>query len=296
MPVITLFIISILNSLFFLPINTAVISKPFQNFCQKMSPTDSEYSDFYKAIVCGVLDLPQHTIWDFKVVGLFHLIVVSGSHLVFLTYFLDKIFFLKKSKVVFLIKFLILFLYALTSGLNAPIIRALASWVISSLNEQYKLAWSPPYAVLVTGFFCLGLFPSWWSSLSFFMSWCAAFGLSLGQSPLKKCIFIYFFMALPMSGLGISSPLTILTNVFIAPVIGFVMLPISFLPYVVPKVIGVTDFAWRIFNIVISHLAQWMPSFDIQFLSPQWALWFIFMFLQVGFIAHDVYKKRQAFR
>ena len=65
----------------FLAVHTAFLHTK----CESLTPS-SNYQDFYKALVCGT-DLPSSQLKEyFKMSGLLHLIVVSGSHLIFILF------------------------------------------------------------------------------------------------------------------------------------------------------------------------------------------------------------------
>jgi predicted membrane metal-binding protein len=280
MAIFLLIVLSIFNWFFFLPINEAEFALQFQNICKKVSPQLSEFSSLYMATVCGVNPPPSKIIWDFRNSGLYHLIVVSGAHLIFCSLILDKLLWFRAGALKTSLKFIFLFAYSLFSGLNPPVVRALVGLVLFSGSERLKLNWSPTVGTLFSGFVCLALFPAWWGSLSFMMSWSAAFALSTASGPFLKCVVVYIIMLIPMSSLGLNSPLTIVSNWLLAPVLGFIILPASFLPYIHTSFLVFSDWAWQTLISIIHYLSQFNTMAAETYRLPIEMMWVILFGIQ----------------
>lgn len=248
-----------------------------------MSPAHSEFSVLYAATICGINPPPSEMIWDFRNSGLYHLIVVSGAHLIFCSLILDKILWFRSTFFKSVLKFFILFAYSLFSGLNPPVVRALVGLMLGSASDRFKLNWSSTVATLFSGLVCLAVFPHWWGSLSFLMSWSAAFALSTASSALAKCAVVYIIMLIPMSGLGFNSPVTIFLNWLLAPVLGFVLLPVSLLPYIHSGFLVFSDFVWRVLIFIIQNLSRLSSMSSETYRLPTELMWLILLGLQFGF-------------
>src|SRR5688572_25924952 len=103
--------------------NLAELFEPLHLYCLSATPTGS-YRHFYDAIVCGKSLKPENA-EVFRVTGVIHLLVVSGSHLIVLTQILEKLLPSWPR-----LHFLILALFAGFTGFQPPVARALVSFVL----------------------------------------------------------------------------------------------------------------------------------------------------------------------
>ncbi|MEK6555290.1 MAG: ComEC/Rec2 family competence protein, partial [Bdellovibrionota bacterium] len=179
------------------------------------------------------------------------------------------------------------------SGMNPPVVRALVGLVLASQAEHYKLNWSGSITVLFSGFVCLALFPAWWDSLSFLMSWSAAFALTTASSALKKSAAVYIVMLVPMLGLGLNSPATILMNWLMAPILGFILLPVSFLPFIHSSFLGFSDWVWAILIYIISFLSQFSASANATYQIPTFMMWIFLLGLQFALYQYIVTRRKK---
>lgn len=292
MLVFLLFSASVLNWVFFLPINLAEIGQPFQNICKDMSPSASPYLHYYMATICGVDPPPDPLIWDLREVGLYHLIVVSGAHLIFLNQILEILFFFFSEKLRFRISFFFLFFYSLFSGLNPPVVRALATLVVRAANLHNRWRWSEPQVSLVSGLSLLALFPAWWGSLSFLMSWTAAVGLSLCRGSFEKCALVYLLMLAPLSSIQVLSPLTIFMNWLFAPIIGFLILPFSLLPFLWHPLAHLSDVVWMVLLTAVSWSQPIMASVGPMIFFSRGTSWFLLFSWQALACTLEIRRRR----
>ncbi|WP_350159272.1 ComEC/Rec2 family competence protein [Bdellovibrio sp. 22V] len=164
--------------------------------------------------------------------SLIHIFVVSGSHLILLDQLLSIL------RIPVFLRFLFLGGYSLAVGWQAPAVRAFLGLCLREFFRRKKHFFPADLVVLLTGLSVLFLFPAWWNSLSLQMSWCAA--LALGVPELLRLrgsmarilaaqFSIFLFMSAPLWGLGSLHPLGLLYNLFLAPVVSYVLLPLSFL-------------------------------------------------------------------
>src|SRR4051812_13509506 len=85
MGVFFLFVASLIVGLTNLPAQLAKSAEPIHKICANRF-NKSPQREFHSAIVCGS-DLTSQTLYDaFRRTGLIHLIVVSGSHLIWIEY------------------------------------------------------------------------------------------------------------------------------------------------------------------------------------------------------------------
>lgn len=227
------------------------ISK-LQSYCLKITPS-SEYAEVYAALVCGnpltTSDLSQ----NFKNLGIYHAIVVSGSHLIFLSTLLEKIF--RSHQRLKPASFFLLFIYSLATGAEPPVFRAFVSIGLHSLQKKLKLFWNTNEVLFVSLLICFLFNSSWKNSYSLLLSYVASLSLTLSKNKniLKTNCYIYLTLLPFLLPLSAPHPLSIVTNMTLAPLIGFVLFPLSFTSYFIPYFYKLVDFAWEFF-LKISYL------------------------------------------
>lgn len=209
----------------------APISKKLQSSCNSVINTEIVYPELIAAFVCGVdLSSPSRKLLWIQS-GLYHLLVVSGSHLIFLTEVLTwfetryKENHSSQSTLLFIIiSSSVLIFYCLMSGFQAPIARALALRFTSFLSQELRLAWPSHLQITAAGTLCLLLFPQWINSSSLLLSWLASLAISQARSAVGKSWLVYFFVLPCLWGWGQLHPLTVLFNIILAPPVSVMIL------------------------------------------------------------------------
>ncbi|MCY4321067.1 MAG: ComEC/Rec2 family competence protein [Bdellovibrionaceae bacterium] len=255
--------------------------------CLKRLNFKTEFSDIYKALVCGKR-LPSGDIKQLFVKGgLIHLTVVSGAHLLFLEKLWLKIPFSHSLKYKSLSLFLIL--YSLTSQLKPPVLRALISFFFFQISEKKKLFWSKAGITLLSGLACLAYNPSWINSNSLQLSVLASLIFSYSKKSLKKNLLIYLFLLPILNRWQNLHPLTVLVNWISAPIISGLLFPLSFLSPFLPFFYKVSDFLWSIF-LKILGVVNFFPSnlSLIKYKLPEDWTWFYILLI---FFLLSLFKK-----
>lgn len=292
-----LLLASFISAALKLPDFSATIAYPFQKICLQLSPSSSELHNLYTATVCGVSPENSKMMWDFRNTGLYHLVVVSGAHLSFLaTLIFLAPFPLKINKAKKYVLILALVTYSLMSGLNPPVFRALLSYFYFQFQKKYQLGWSPFSVVAGSGLLCLVIFPAWWTSLSFLMSWLASLAILLPGRPIHKAVYCYIFMLLPMSQFQWNHPLTILFNLLLAPILGFLVLPISILPFVIPQLVFISDFVWRAILWFVSRSSEVVTTSAPLFPFTTWLIWILLFVFHIFLYQYNVRLRRSEWR
>jgi len=264
-------------------------------FCiDRLSSTDSE-SELYKALICGV-KLTHNSDWYqiSKSLGLLHLFVISGAHLVFITGHIKKIL-----KILGLSKRLlpyILFLFTWMNHLQPPILRAWISSLVNIVTKKYHLNWPPIYNLLVTGAFTLLSFPRFHNSLSFYFSWTAALIVSQYRHlpPLERQIRIYLFLLPLLLPLYTPHPITILCNLLIAPIIMGLFLPLSFLVFTFPFLSQFLTPFWSYSKHYLIQITLIIPNSgesSYETISPELYLVFLQIFFIISYKANNSLEK-----
>lgn len=238
-------------------------SQFLHNWClQQVQTGQGELTDLYSALLCGKR-LPESEIKKtFISLGLLHLMVISGAHLIFM----EKTWNLLPSfrfKNILLVLFLLI--YSMGTGLNPPILRALFSLLLARINKNLKLFWSPYIRVQISGLLCLLCQGSWFHSLSLQLSWIASMGMSNHQlSRLHSCILTFVLILPIVSQWGGLHPLSIVANWLITPFISCLLLPFSLLTIPFPFLRLFTDKIWEQFIQIMNLLKPLMENKGIE--------------------------------
>lgn len=203
----------------------------------------SDLHSLYAALICGIPLPASRAKILFVDTGLIHLMVVSGSHLVFLEMLLAFLP-LPALRVV-------LALYCYLTGFQAPVVRAFLRRVLAApLTRASGMTVLQIEAATVT--VALALYPQWLTSRSFLMSWMCGLALAapkiFAKSPHFDLALKAYLFLLPFSW---ASPLTVAWNTLLAPFVGFLLFPASILGIVIPPLCALSDGMWRLFLYVL---------------------------------------------
>jgi competence protein ComEC len=291
------------------------------NICQDSVPRNSAYFDMYAAIVCASnlkKDIFSQNIRD---IGLFHLIIVSGSHFVFLEQLLIWIskkfgglsklklhqgtpqyqqksrrisYF--KTKCAPIVVFLILSLFALTCKLAPPVTRSWVSLMLRNVNEESKLCWQGYHTTFFSGVVSLLIYPQWFTSISFQLSWMAAFMISLPiEDSLRRHFLIYCGLLPIMSTIQFQHPLTSAINWIFAPLVGLALFPLSLFTLIFNFISPITDKAWWAFEKLCQFLAGILPTADTPPTAISMAfLWVYLLLCHLAFFYIFRYRARKS--
>ncbi|MBX7231380.1 MAG: ComEC/Rec2 family competence protein [Bdellovibrionales bacterium] len=273
------------------------LSDPMHYWCLKQMPQESTYLNLYSALLCGK-ELPVGTYRSaFQSIGLYHVLVVSGSHLLAIQKLLEPIC----HKFIFsqILINIILFIYCLLCDANPPVIRAFVYCLITQLAFVRKWYWNSAQTTLFSGIVTLIFFPQWIRSLSFNLSWIAALAVQwahhLTQSKLKTAILTNGFMVPALVGWTVIHPFGWIANWLIAPLMGEGLLLLSFLGCLNSWFTYLCDKVWGGLFFLLNQWSQMIPS---QPSSPAKAnlivfyLWFL-QSIWLFFLWHK--KKRKSF-
>lgn len=226
---------------------------------------EREFHPIYFGLLCGDSALPPETAELFKDTGLYHLLIVSGSHFVFLEQIFNFIF--RKNKKV---QFVIFILFAAICQFNPPVLRALISLTLQTLSDKHRLFWRREQVALYSGLCCLILFPEWLLSLSLLLSWLASLALTFSRKNFKQHVFI-FLLIFPI--FYNSSPLSILNNLLVAPLFGFFYFPATVFSALIPYGQYLGNWLWLKTFYLMEYLPSARTGFSGQSLFPLALLW-----------------------
>lgn len=267
--------------------NTSTLSQKFQKKCVQILPKNSLERQSLASLLCGEKITDAELQKNLQRTSLIHIFVISGSHLILLDELLGIL------RIPLFVRFAFLSFYSLAVGWQAPAVRALVGLFSRTFLRHRRLYFPPDLGVLVAGLLTLTLFPSWWSSLSLLMSWCAA--LALCWAPLLRIraslprlflsqVCIFLFMSAPLWGLGSLHPLSLVYNLILAPAVSYLLLPLGFAATLFPPLVGVFDSVMALFRVTLDVLGEPIvvskaqpPSVELLWL---WILfWHVFMHL-----------------
>lgn len=253
------------------------LSFVFQQKCIHQVPS-STYAHYYEALVCGVSLEPSEILQLLKLSGLIHLFVVSGSHLIFLEHVLLY-------RAPSILRLLVLTLFSLFSGLQPPVVR---SWISLYLPFVLrKWGWRSSIRIWMAGLLSLCVNPTWITSLSLQLSWACALGLNMPafwRLPRALCRSIWIFIFLyPLLWSTPKSYLSPLCNWLLAPIIGLLLFPLSFVGMLIHKLSFITDFAFFYFDrmmLMLEPLLILAPQADQPlFAELRWLWVFVLQFI-----------------
>lgn len=239
--------------------NMSSLANVFHKKCLRTLPPSSKHPDALGALTCGEKLTDKKLQENLSKTSLIHIFIVSGSHLILFDQFLSIL------KIPYYLRFLFLSFYSLCVGWQAPAVRALLGLGLRHTQQKTALHFPPDLLVLLTGALTLILFPSWWNSLSLLMSWCAALALCMVPTlrikvPWAKALAaqlsILILMGAPLWGLGSLHPLSIIYNLFLAPVVAYLLLPLSVLSLLLTPAVKCFDFVMTLFQEVLPRLSD----------------------------------------
>ncbi len=221
------------------------ISLPLHHLCLSRLPKTSQWLNLYGAIVCGASPPASPEKFWFQSTGLYHLLVVSGSHLIFLSQWLRP-FTKRFAGKLIILSFLVF--YALVCRGSPPVVRALLYIVLCMLPLRSRFGWSHSQICFLTGAALLSFFPSWAVSLSFWLSWLAsmlcAWSDHLKIHPFARVTLIQTFLApafgLSNANLGVS----IVGNWLLGPLLGKYLFGCALLATLISPLSFFCDFLW----------------------------------------------------
>ncbi len=219
------------------------LSEQLHSWCiQRVYQSHPDQIDIYLALLCGKR-LPTGATRDvFTHLGLIHLMVVSGAHLIFLERMWSKLphWPFKNVFIAFT-----LIVYTLMAGLHPPVFRALISFFLHRFSNMFQLFWSPYWRIMLSGVLSLIFNPSWVTSISLQLSLIGALGfVSSRYSKFLSCVLCYILILPVLSQWTSLHPLTTGVNWIFYPIISVTLFPLSVLSFIFPFCYQITSYFW----------------------------------------------------
>ncbi|MGZ3774692.1 MAG: ComEC/Rec2 family competence protein [Pseudobdellovibrionaceae bacterium] len=265
--------------------NASRYAEKLQQKCLSLIPTRTEQHNALESLVCGEKITDENLKKNLLKTSLIHIFIVSGSHLILFDELLSIL------KIPMLFRFLFLCGYSLGVGWEAPAVRALVGFVVKHFFKRHRFLFPPDLIVLITGAVTLILFPAWWNSSSLVMSWCAALALCVPRilrvknawsQTLVAQIAVFLFLCVPLWGLGSLHLLSILYNLILAPVIAYLLLPLSFLAVLFSPFLYLFEKVMHVFQFTLEFLTEPIALTKTDTLDIS-TLWYWLLCLQLLF-------------
>ena len=279
----------------------APLSQELNIKCMNQVASESHYSSLWQSFLCGKkLDLKKEKNTLIKT-GLYHLIVVSGGHFLFI----DKIF--KFLKLPFIFRALILFLYYLISGLQAPGARAFCHLLTFKTKEHFDFKSSHTQITFFSGLLCLILNTDYWRSLSFWLSWIVSLALAISdslfyteneiQKKILQIFLVYFFTWPFINSFSFSHPgILIIGTILLTPTF-YILFVSAFLTLLLKLTAGnyflnLLDFFLDLFFSFLERLTDFA---DLKNHSPMnWTFFWTYLFsLMILYHFFKISKERE---
>lgn len=240
----------------------------------------SQYTNLYQALCCGA-SIPQNSpiMLLFRHLGLVHLLVVSGLHLVLI----EKAMVIalswagpfSKKSYLFLLPFLFICRF------QPPVVRAFLQVCVGKFNTGFHLFWNRSLLTLVSGAISLVLFPQWLISLSFQLSFGASLMACLPVSNWKKAIAFYIGLYPFLATLGAAHPFSLLVDIILTLLTAVPLLAISWTICFFPSLESLLSRLTSVILSILDQVAQLIPlplqPVRIELNHWSWA-WLLFLF------------------
>lgn len=220
-----------------------------QNIC--LTPVEnSPLPSIYGSIVCGAK--PSTSDQNlFKHLGLYHLLIVSGAHVVFLEAILN-LFFKKHTY----LKMTLLFIYGCFCQMAPPILRALLQLSLKQYSQQKRLFLPSHFLTLLSGCGALLVFPEWFSSYSLLISWTASLSLTFSSKKPIQCALAYGLTYPLLYCFASQSPLAIIYNLIFGTIFSLIFFPLILITFFIPPLHKYLSEVWSSLFAAL----QWLPS------------------------------------
>lgn len=270
----------------FLPKFRTEISVPVHQHCLEYTPVFS-HRPLIQALVCGRSLTDLRTLSAWKALGLIHLLVVSGGHLVavlgliriglspFLWMFRDR------PRVESAIRWLLLTLlsiFAFANRLQPPVLRALFD--VGFRPALRSRGWLPAEITLVTTWLALPFASSGFDLISLGLSFTASLALGrhsnepaiqddrwtrfrqslLSQSLLQ--ISLWWLLLPILAGVGVPHPIATVSNTVLTPLVGFILVPAALTVWLFGHhdlIARCFSELWAVIDQTVDLLAHWFP-------------------------------------
>ncbi len=294
------------------------VSLPLQMGCASLISENSPHSALYRALLCGQRLPPQNQLRQvMSQLGLIHLLVVSGAHLLWLEQLaqaLGRRLFPRRQD---LFSLCFIFFFALSCGLQAPVLRSAIALSLRKLQRHFCLFWSPGQVVALSALLSLPLLSQGLNSFSLQLSWAASLGFclpikqkGLSRSLIRAALIYLFLSPLLSPSLPLPHPSSVIVNALFAGGLLSTWLSLSllhllhFLPFVGSLTDSLMDFSFYLldfvreafpapWNLCILSSSNQTRKFTDFFCSGR-GRWLYLISLQSMVLTYEAYQRRSS--
>ncbi len=287
----------------FLPSIKARITSPFHKLCLNFEPLLSSETKptALSSLVCGATLKESVSISPWRNLGLIHLLVVSGGHLMILAWCLDRV------RTPQWLRILILIFFSLMNRLDPPVLRSLFGTICS--KPLRRLGWTAAESILLTTWLCLPFLDGPRELSSLLMSFAASLGLSWAgrkapQAPLLPQALVQmiavqtliWWLLFPLLiPINVAHPAASFSNVLLAPLIGWTLIPLGFATWLLGGPLNSCfEALWTGTNQVLSLLAERLPQPVTSLHSRPLVLLAAFLLMTFYFLGDRAARRRHA--
>ena len=286
-----LLILSSLFGIYFGPIeHLRILTSGIHASCLNLAPI-SIYREEYQALICGSKTL-SHSI-GFQASGLNHLFFIYGFQIHLVNLVSKKLLSSKVSQN-FSNLFLSFFVLCLTA-FHPSSLRSAVSLFLRELSNQKKFFWSPLQIAILSGFFCIGLAPQLSQSYSLLIGWLAAICFCFMNKYSHKCklLIVPIFIYPVLSGMTLAHPLLAISFSFLYRPILFILLPLTYLAFLIPALSGSLDQFWRLSLSFSDFISKRLTPFHLEFSLTLFEIWIYLLVLMTVFLFLENRKLRE---
>jgi hypothetical protein len=242
-----------------LPETLATWLLPFHDKCVSFAPK-SVHAELYGALVCGTRLSNPELKHQLARMGLIHLLVVSGAHLLILEGMGKKLLF--KFRWAQWGLWILLLLFAMTNRFQPPVFRALTLLSLARTNSRFKLGWTKAQMVAAAGMISLCVCADRHAVASLTLSWTASLAIcmALGRSKLESNGMVYALLIPALLPLAVPHPMSILANWIFAPILGGFLFPAALFSFFIPGLSILVDPIFDLALVGLSHLTGLAPE------------------------------------
>ena len=266
-----------------------------------------------KALVLGdKSSLDKSVKDDFTAAGAMHVLAVSGLHVGILLFCLQfcfqKIYFLRKKKLYFVVALIVLWLYALLTGASPSVVRATTMFTFLVIGKMRGHGMFSMEVLLSTAFLMLLISPAYLFDIGFQLSFSAMFAIALFFEGIQRIFYfrqkilrkiwegtalcfaaqigtlplsLYYFHQFP--NYFLLTNLVLLILAFAAMFSGLVFL----LTYFIPYMSAVTGMAVKMSFLSLSNTMEWIADLPYALTQGiQLSAWMVFLAYLACFMIH----------
>ena len=257
-------------------------------------------SDYIKSFIMGDKSgIDSDEVNSFKTLGISHLFAISGMHITLFSYVILFMFSKFKHKnIPIIISLIVLFIYGLLCSFPSSIKRAYVLYLLLSLNKIFKLDIKTMYLFYLTIVINVFIDSFIVYDIGFLYSSLTTYGLIKFNKYLNKGNYIIILLKVSIIAYLFSLPITInnnysinilcpLNNIFIVPLVSFIIYPLSIITLFIPLVNPLFDIFINLL-LFIDNLLLKINIFN--FVVPKIPLFIVFIYYLFLILSYR-YKK-----